>query len=72
MCEIKNVSFVAVLLLVVTGFCIYQVKSEKKVEQHSEMKSESPCEKEYEKYCLDGGDCYYLADEDIVACNCAW
>ena len=24
------------------------------------------------KYCLNGGDCYYLIDEDIVSCNCTW
>ena len=69
MCEIKTVLIVAVSILAVTGFCIYQVKSKKKVGQHSEIKSESPCEKEYKKYCLNGGDCYYLVDEDIVA-NC--
>ena len=31
MCELKTVLIVAALLLAVTGFCIYQVKSEKKV-----------------------------------------
>ena len=45
MCEIKTVLIVAVLLLAATGLCIYQVKSEMKVEQHSEIKSESPGEK---------------------------
>ena len=49
MCEIKTVLIVAVLLLAVTGFCIYQVKSDKTVGQHSEIKSESPCEKEYKR-----------------------
>ena len=72
MCEIKTVLTVAVLLLAVTGFCIYQAKSEKNVGHHSEIKSESPCEKEYKKYCMNGGDCYYLVEGDIVACNCAW
>ena len=47
MCEIKNVIFVAALLLAAIGFCIYQVKSDMKVGHHSEIKSESPCEKEY-------------------------
>ena len=69
MCEIKTVIIVAVLLLA-AGFCIYQVNSEKKVGKHSEIKIESPCEKEYKKYRLNGGDCYYLVYEDIVACNC--
>ena len=59
-------------LLAATGFCIYQVKSEKKVGHHSEIKSESPCKKEYKKYCLNGGECFYLVDEDIAACNCTW
>ena len=70
MCEIKTVITVAALLLAATGFCIYQVKSEKKVGHHSEIKSEGPCEKEHKKYCLNGGECFYLVDEDIVACNC--
>ena len=70
MCEIKTVIIVAVLLLAVTGFCIYQVKSEKKVGQHSEIKNESPCEKKCKKDCLGRADCYYLVDEDNLACNC--
>ena len=72
MCETKTVIIVAVLLLAVTGFCIYQANSEKNVGHHSEIKSESPCEKEYKKYCLNGGECYYLNDEDILACNFTW
>ena len=70
MCEIKTVLIVAVFLLAVTAFCIYQVKSENKVGQHSEVKRECPCEREYKKYCLNGGDCYYLVNEDIAAYNC--
>ena len=70
MCEVKIVLIVAVLLLAVTSFSVYQVKSEKKVGHHSEIKTETPCEKEYKKYCLNGGECFYLVDEDIVACNC--
>ena len=50
MCEIKTVLIVAVLLLAVAGFYIYQVNP--KVGQHSEIKSERPCEKEYKKYCM--------------------
>ena len=70
MCENKTVLNVAALLLVATGFCIYQVKP--KVAHHSEIRSEIPCEKEYKKYCLNGVECYYLDDEDIVGCNCTW
>ena len=43
MCEIKTVLIVAVLLLAVTGFCMYQVIP--KVGQHSKIKSESPAKK---------------------------
>ena len=72
MCEIKTVTIAAALLLAATGFCIYQAISEKKVGQHSEIKSEGPCENEYKKYCMKEGECFYLADEDIVGCNCTW
>ena len=70
MCEIKTVLFVAVLLIAAAGFQTCQVNS--KVEQHSEIKSESLCDKEYKKYCMNGGECFYLVDEDIAACNCTW
>ena len=49
MCEIETVLILAALLLAATGFCIYQTNSEKKVGHYSEIKSESPCGKEYEK-----------------------
>ena len=68
----KTVLIVAALLLAATGFCIHQVNSVKKVGHHSEIKSGSLCKKEYKKYCLNGGICYYLVDEDIVACNSSW
>ena len=45
MCEIKTVLLVAVSLLAAAGFYTYQVNP--KVGQHREIKSESPCEKEY-------------------------
>ena len=70
MCEIKTVIFVAALLLAATGFCIYQVKP--KVGHHSEIKSKGLCEIEYKKFCMNGGECFYLVDEVIVACNCTW
>ena len=70
MFEIKAVIICAVVLLAAAGFYTYQVKP--KVGHHNEIKSEGPCEKEYKKYCLNGGECYYLVDEDIVACNCTW
>ena len=72
MCEIKTILTVAALLLAATGFCIDQVISEKKEGHHSEIKSESPCGKEYKKYCLNGRECFYLVKENIVACICTW
>ena len=70
MCENKTVIIVAALLLAATGFCVYQIKP--KVEHNSEIKSEGPCKKEYKKYCMNGGECFYLVDEDIEAYNCTW
>ena len=72
MCQMKTLLFVLVILLAAAGFYTYQANSETKVGQHSEIKSESPCEKVYKKFCMNGGKCYYLVDEDIVACNCTW
>ena len=70
MCESKTLLTVTALLLAATGFCIHQVNQ--KAGHHSEIKSESPCKKKYKKFHLNGGECYYLADEDIVGCNCTW
>ena len=60
MSEIKTSSTVTALLLAATGFCIYQV--DPKAGHHSKIKSESPCDKEYKKFCLNGGKCYYLVE----------
>ena len=70
MCDIKTVLIVAALLIAATGFCINHVNLSKKLGHHSEIKSESPCEKGYRKYCLSVGECCYLLDQDAVACNC--
>ena len=70
MLEISTVLLVAALLFAEISFCIHQVNP--KVGHHSEMKRESPCEKEHKKFCLNGGKCYYLEDEDTVGCNCTW
>ena len=40
--------------------------------QYTEIKIQIPCENEYKKYCLNGGECHYLFNEDIVGCNCTW
>ena len=72
MCEIETVLIAAALLSAATSFCICLVNSDKKVGQSSHHKSESRCEKQYKKYCLNGGECFYLIDEDLVGCNCTW
>ena len=73
MCEIKAVVVsISIILLVAASFCIKQAQIENKVGHHSKIKSQGPCENEYKKYCLNGGECYYLVDEDIVGCNSTW
>ena len=73
MCEAKTVVVsISIILLVAASFCIYQTHTENKVGHHSKIKSQGPGENEYKKYCLHGGDCYYLVDEDGVDCNCTW
>ena len=68
----KNCINSAVLLLAAARFYTNQVNSETKKEHYSEIKRESPCEKEYKEYGMNGGEWYYLVDEDNVACNCTW
>ena len=73
MCETKAVVVSKwLILLVAASFCIYQAQTENKVGHHSKIKSQGPCENYYKKYCLNGGEGYYLVDEDIVGCNCTW
>ena len=73
MCETKAVVVsISLILLVGANFCIYQRQTENKMGQHSKIKSQGPCENEYTKYCSDGGECYYLVEENIVGCNCTW
>ena len=70
MCETKAVVVsITLILLVATGFCIYQAQTENKVGHHSKIKSQGSCENEYKKYCLNVGECYYLVDEDSVGCK---
>ena len=60
----------SIFLPVATSFCINQAHAKTKVGRLSEIKNQSPCE--YKKYCLKGGESYYLVDEGIVCCNCSW
>ena len=73
MCETKAVVVsISLILLVGASFCINQAHTENKVRHHSKIRSQGPCENKYKKYCLNGGECLYLVDEDIVGCNCTW
>ena len=73
MCETKPVVVSkSIILPVAASFFIYQAHRENKVGHHSKIKSQGPRENEYKKFCLNGGECYYLVDEDIVGCNCTW
>ena len=73
MCETKAVVVSTSLIsLVGASFCVYQTHTGNKVGHHSEIKSHGPCENEYKKYCLNGGEFFFLVDEDIVGCNFTW
>ena len=50
MSENKTVLTVAALLLAATGICIYQVNSGKNLGHHSQVKSESTCEKVFKSF----------------------
>ena len=73
MCETKAVIVsISRVLLVAASVCIYEGHAKNKVGHRSKIKSQGPSENEYKKYCLNGGECYYLVDEDIEGCNCTW
>ena len=73
MCETKaELVSISLILLLATRFCIYKAPTENKVGHYSKIKSQGSCENEYKKYCLNGGECYYLVDEEIVGCNYTW
>ena len=73
MCETKAVlASISLILRVAASFCIYQAHKEKKVGHHSGVKGQSPCKNEYQKYFLNGRECFYLIDENIVGCICTW
>ena len=73
MCETKAVLvLISKHFLVAASFCFNQAHTEKKVGHHSKIKSQGPCENEYKKYCLNGGDCFHLVDADTVDFNCTW
>ena len=63
---------VCLTLLATASSCMYCVYPEKTVGQYMKIKIQNLCENEYKKFCLNGGECYYLFDENIVGCNCTW
>ena len=63
---------ISIILEVAASFCIYQDHIGNEVGHHSKTKNQGPWENKYKKYCLNGGQCYYLVDEDIAGCNCKW
>ena len=74
MCETKAVvASISLFLRVASSFCINQAhKKEKKVGQHSGVKSQSPRRNRYQKYFLNGRECFYLIDESFIGCICTW
>ena len=73
MCEMEEALVsLSKILLIAASFCVYQAHTEKEVGQHSRIKSQGPREYEYKTYCLNGGECYYLIDEENLGCNCTW
>ena len=71
MCKTKTILVSPCLILLVTAsFSMQWVYPEKNVGQYSGVKIQNPCENEHRKYCLNGGERFYLIDEDIVGCNC--
>ena len=69
MCETKAVLVsLSSTLLVTASLCKNRAHIEKSG-GHNEMKTQNPCESEYKKYWLKGGECYYLVDENIPGCK---
>ena len=62
----------SLIFLMAASFCIYQAHTENKLGHQSKIRIQGPCQNEYNKYCLNDGNCYYLVDEDIVGSNCTW
>ena len=73
MCEMKTVLVsVCLNLLVTASFVMYWVYPEKNLGQYSVINIQNSCENEYKMFYLNGGECSYLTDEDIVGFNCEW
>ena len=73
MCETKAVLVLLSLVVpVAASFCIHQAHTGKTLGHHSGIESQNPCKNEYKKYCLSGGEWYYLVDEDILGFGSTW
>ena len=69
LCETKAVLVsLSLFLQVAASFCIYQTYTENNVD----TVKKAPCENEYKKFCLNGGDCFCQVDEVIEGCICTW
>ena len=69
MCKLATIIIPLLLIAFVAGSVyFYQISTEEKT-GHVDEKN-NPCENEYKGYCLHG-ECFYLEDEDIVACKCS-
>ena len=44
---------------------MYQVHTEKKLQHHSEIEIQCPCDKKYKNECF-SDECYHLFNEEIV------
>ena len=63
---------ITIISLVAASFAIYQAHTETKARHHSRIKNQCHSENEYKKFSLNGGECFYLVDKDILGCNCTW
>ena len=72
MCQTKTLLVLLPLyLLIAASFCIDRGRIENKLGNQSEIESQGPCKNEYKKYCLNGGECFYLDDKKFVGSNCS-
>ena len=70
MCETKAILVpLSLILLVAASFYIYQAHRKKRVGRHIEIKSQSVCQNEYKKLCLNGGESYYSVHEIFLGSN---
>ena len=66
MCQLASIIIPLLLFAFVAGSVyFYQGNKTGQVDEKY-----NPCENEYKGYCL-SGECFYLEDEDIVACKCS-